>query len=301
MLRRSQATIIMTRQIDWLNVQRGGAPLERATLAAPTFIYNNRTLGEYVHQDVVWQAYFNAALQLLGLGGAALDPNNPYLANPNQGAFTSFGGPFVLHLLTYAGNLALSGAWYHKWLVHRRLRPETFGGRLHHQMESGRSYEIHPDLLNSAGAARAASTTGGWFLSQAYPEGSPTHPAYPAGHATIAGSCCTVLKAFFNEDYVLPAPVVADRTGSVLNPWQGADLIVGGEIDKLAANISLGRDAAGVHYRSDGIDGLTIGEQQALQLLADHSQTYREDFAGFTLRKFDGNRVVVRNGRVRPG
>ena len=290
----------MTDQANWLNVQRGGAPLESPLMASsPTYIFNNRTLAEYVHQDVVWQAYFNAGLMLLGLGGDALDESNPYLGNANQGAFTSFGGPFLLHLLTYAGNLSLQGAWYHKWLVHRRLRPESFGGRIHHQMESGKSYEIHSDVLNSAGAALAASNTGGYFLSQAYAEGSPTHPAYPAGHATIAGSCCTILKAFFNEQHVLPDPVVSDSVGSSLQPWVGGDLTVGNEINKLAANISLGRDAAGVHFRSDGIDGLAIGEQQGLQLLADHSQASREDFAGFTLTTFDGTRVQIRNGRVR--
>lgn len=291
----------MADQSNWINVQRGGAPFESALLSAtPAYIHNNRTLGEYVHQDVVWQAYFNAGLIMLGLGGAALDPNNPYLDQPNQGAFTSFGGPFLLHLLTYAGNLSLQGAWYHKWLVHRRLRPETYGGRVQHQMENGKSYEIHPDLLNSAGAAYAATQQGNYFLSQCYPEGSPTHPAYPAGHATIAGSCCTILKAFFNEDYVLQNPVEADATGAALQPWGGSDLTLGNEINKLAANVSLGRDAAGVHYRSDGIDGLNIGEQQALQLLADHSTTYREDFAGFNLTRFDGTRVVVKDGRVRP-
>ncbi len=289
----------MANQSDWLNVQRGGAPLEVPVMSAsPAYIHDNRSLGEYVHLDVVWQAYFNAGLILMGLGPDALDRNNPYLGHRNQGAFTSFGVPFLLHLLTYAGNLSLQGAWYHKWLVHRRLRPESFGGRIHHQMESGKSYEIHADVLDSDGAALAATNTGGYFLSQAYPEGSPTHPAYPAGHATIAGSCCTILKAFFNEDYVLPAPVVASSSGSELQAWTGDALTVGGEINKLAANISLGRDAAGVHYRSDGIDGLHIGEQQALQLLAEHSVAVKEDFGGFRLTKFDGTKVVVRNGRV---
>src|SRR5262249_446464 len=33
-------------------------------------------------------------------------------------------------------------------------------------------------------------------------------------------------------------------------PYTGAALTVGGELNKLASNIALGRDAAGVHYRS---------------------------------------------------
>ena len=35
------------------------------------------------------------------------------------------------------------------------------------------------------------------LLPMAFPEGSPMHPAYGAGHATVAGGCVTMLKAFF--------------------------------------------------------------------------------------------------------
>ena len=37
------------------------------------------------------------------------------------------------------------------------------------------------------------------FLSQAFPEGSPPHPAYPTGHGAVAGACITVLKFFLTE------------------------------------------------------------------------------------------------------
>ena len=284
---------------DWVNVQRGGAPAESAAGTRMGYLNNLRALSEYVHNDVVWQAYYNAAIILLGLGPDALEQNNPYLSSSNQGAFSSFGPPWLLHLLTYAGNLSLQGAWYQKWLVHRRLRPETYGGRLQFHVTGQRVYEIHPDLPNSAAVARTHERFGSYFLGQAYPEGSPTHPAYPAGHATIAGACCTVLKAFFQEDYEFVAPVEASSDGSALQAYTGGDkLTVGGEINKLAANVALGRDAAGVHYRSDGIDGLATGEQQALTLLAEHSLTFKERFDGFRLTRFDGTPVKIQNGRV---
>ena len=127
----------------------------------------------------------------------------------------------------------------------------------------------------------------------AFTEGSPIHPAYPAGHATVAGACCTILKAFFNEDHVLNNSVEADNTGLNLIPYTDSVLTVGGEINKLANNISSGRDAAGVHYRSDGVDGLIVGEQQAIRLLKDHMQTLNEDIPGFTLTKFDGTTVLI--------
>ena len=80
----------------------------------------------------------------------------------------------------------------------------------------------------------------------------------------------------------------------------GAPLTLGNEVDKLAANIALGRDAAGVHYRSDSMRGLFVGEQQALGLLRDYSRTYNERFDGFIVRKFNGDRVRIANGEIHP-
>ena len=41
------------------------------------------------------------------------------------------------------------------------------------------------------------------LLPVAFQEGSPMHPAYGAGHATVAGACVTILKAFFDTSSVL--------------------------------------------------------------------------------------------------
>jgi hypothetical protein len=136
-------------------------------------------------------------------------------------------------------------------------------------------------------------------LPSAFPEGCPTHPSYPAAHATNAGACATVLKAFFNEEYPIPDPVEATSDGSALTPWKGEQLTLGNEINKLANNIVLGRDAAGVHYRSDSVNGLFGGEQQALALLADYSRTYNERFDGFILSTFRGEKVRVANGELK--
>lgn len=280
---------------NWINVQRGGAPSESLEFEETNrYIFNNRALSEYVHRDVLFQAYFNAALMILPMGPDAVDPDNPYLSSGNQGSFTSLGGPWLLQMLTYASNLALSGAWFQKWRVHRRLRPEAFGGRIHYHMTGERNYEIHSDILDSDAIAAVSSQNGTFFLPQAYTEGSPTHPAYPAGHATVAGACCTVLKAFFNEDFMLSDPVQADATGEQLVAYEGGDLRLGDEINKLANNVSIGRDAAGVHYRSDGVDGLAVGEQQAITLLREHIQLLNEDFPGLTLTKFNGETITIR-------
>ncbi len=127
----------------------------------------------------------------------------------------------------------------------------------------------------------------------AYPEGSPTHPAYPAGHAAIAGACTTVLKWFFGETYVVRNPVESSADGTSLTPYAGPELTVGGELNKLASNIALGRDTAGVHWRSDGIEGLKLGEAVALSILTDTKGCFNERFEGFTLTKFDGATVTI--------
>jgi len=289
----------MTDYAEWLAIQRGSAPTTPITFdPTPRYIYSARAMGEYVHVDVTFQSYLNAALIMFSYGPAALDPNNPYLTSPNQGGFVTFGLADIADLVTKAANVALKGAWWQKWLVHRRLRPEVMAGRIENQLNGSKNYGIDAEILSSNAVANLQSANGNALLPMAFPEGSPTHPSYPAGHATNAGACATILKAFFNEDFVIPNPVEASADGLSLDPWAGAPLTLGGEINKLANNISLGRDAAGVHYRSDGIDGVSVGEQQAIGVLADYSRGYNEDFAGFSLHRFDGQELLIVDGEV---
>ena len=124
------------------------------------------------------------------------------------------------------------------------------------------------------------------------------HPSYPAGHATNVGAGVTMLKAFFNESMPVPNPVQANADGSALDPYAGPPLTLGNELNKLAHNVSLGRDAGGVHYRSDGIQGMRVGEAVAISVLKDYSRTYQERFDGFVLTRFDGQKIKIVNGQV---
>jgi len=107
-----------------------------------------------------------------------------------------------------------------------------------------------------------------------------------------------VLKAFFDKGYIIPDPLEAPVDGARLEAWRGPHLTLGGEIDKLAANIAHARDTAGVYFRSDSSEGLELGEAVALGLLAEASLTYSERFDGFVLSCFDGMRMRVSNGLV---
>jgi len=133
-------------------------------------------------------------------------------------------------------------------------------------------------------------------LPQAYPEGSPLHPAYGAGHATVAGACVTILKAWFDELFFLPDPVVPNADGTALVSYTGSDagsLTVGGELNKVAANIAFGRNFAGIHWRTDYSESLKLGEAVAIGILRDQKHTYQEDFAGFSLTTFDGTTMTI--------
>jgi hypothetical protein len=244
----------------------------------------------------------DAALIILRMGGergdGVLSRTNPYRASSAQFGDITFGNKNLLSLLAQASLLGQKASYYQKWQVHRRARPEVFGARIDVHLSGRKAYDLHPAVLESEALARSKAAHGSWLLPQAYAEGSPTHPSYPAAHAVNAGACATVLKAFFDDGFVLPEPVQATADGSRLKPWQGEALTLGGEIDKLAANIALARDTAGVHFRSDSIRGLTLGEEVALGLMAEISLTYSERFDGFVLRRFDGTQVRILNGAV---
>ncbi|MEE2939522.1 MAG: vanadium-dependent haloperoxidase [Planctomycetota bacterium] len=279
---------------DWLDIQNGNVPGSPTSLPGPTrYIVTGRDLAQYVHFDFSYQAYLNAGLMLLSLGSAAFASNNPYKTSAKQGAFVNFGGPEVLDLVAKASGCALKAAWFQKWGVHRRSRPEDFAGRVHNEKTARRAYGIHPEVLDSAAAAATYSRHGTYLLPLAYPEGSPTHCSYPAGHAVIAGACVTILKAFFDEDFVLPAPVVPSSDGSTLQPYTGASLTIGGELDKLASNISIGRNIAGVHWRTDGDCGMRLGEELAIGILRDYRKTRPEPISNVTFTSFDGRPMSI--------
>src|SRR5438105_2063203 len=118
------------------------------------------------------------------------------------------------------------------------------------------SYPLHSDVLDSVAVEQTYRRFGSFLLPQAYPEGCPLHPAYPSGHATVAGACATILKAFFDEDLAVPDCVVPSRDGQSLLPYKGPALTVRGEIEKLAFNVAFGRNFAGIHWRSDSTGGV---------------------------------------------
>jgi PAP2 superfamily len=283
----------MTSYENWLNIQNGASSRPITLENIPRYIRNNRDLGEFVHQDFSYQACLSACLILLGFGQEALAQSNPYLHSKTQAGFVTFGAPHILDLVGKSAKAALQAAWFQKFLVHRRLRPEEFGGRVHNVLTGVATYLINKELIGSEVISAIHRKFGTYLLPMAYPEGCPSHTAYPSGHACFVGAGVTVLKAFFNEDFVIPNPVVASSNGLELLPYVGVPLTVGNELNKLASNVALGRCAAGVHWRTDASEGMKLGEKVAISMLQDYKKTYNEDFEGFTLTKFDGTTITI--------
>jgi membrane-associated phospholipid phosphatase len=286
---------------EWLVLQTGVPPF-RQWMADPTprYIYNGRGLAEWVHYDFLYQAFHNAALILLNQSPETtlnvnpyLNPTNPYKSTKVETGFATFGAPDICCLLGTVSAAALKAAWFQKWLVHRGLRPEEFGGRVHQTKAGAAQYPIHSDLLNSAALKVTFTANGTYLLPQAYPEGCPLHPSYPSGHATVSGACSVILKVFFDETQLVTNTVVASTDGLSLLPLDDVPLTVGGEINKLAFNVAMGRDYAGIHYRSDAEEGLRLGEEVAIAMLSDLVRTYTEDFSGFQFTRLDGTPVRI--------
>jgi hypothetical protein len=292
----------MTDFDTWLAVQRGIAQPVNTFDPVPRYMRNGRDIGQWVHVDVLFQGYFQAFLVLAG-AGAPFDEGNPYNGNPSQAGFGTFGGPHIATILCEVSTRALKAVWFQKWFVHRRLRPEVMAERVHRTLFAGAGYPVHPEILESFSDSDRLGgfmPAGNALLPIAFPEGSPTHPAYGAGHATVAGACVTILKAWFDETTRLVdiglTPVQPADDGLSLVPYLGSDagdLTVGGELNKIAANVALGRNTAGVHWRSDANESLKLGEQIAIGILKEQRACYNEVFNGFSLTKFDGTTVTV--------
>jgi membrane-associated phospholipid phosphatase len=286
----------------WLAVQRGVSQPAAASDPIPRYLRNGRDLGQWVHIDVLFQAYFQALLILFG-SGAPFDNGNPYRNNQSQEGFGTFGGPHIAALMCEVATRALKAIWFQKWFVHKRLRPEVFACRVDRTKYHGADYPVHPEILTSLSTnsrLKGYLPAGNALLPMAFPEGSPTHPSYGAGHATVAGACVTVLKAWFRENAKLVdlglTPMQPTDDGLNLIPYTGADageLTVGGELNKIASNVAIGRNIAGVHWRSDATESLKLGEQVAIGILREAKACYNEDFDGFRLVKFDGTQITI--------
>ena len=293
----------------WLKAQNGEAvPGQPRYEATPRYISNGRDLAESVRPGTVL-AWAVALLLLTPSSGAApryggmfpaarapLNPTNPYLQSRNQsGGAATFGPQHIQAVVNQGINSGPRAAYWQKWFVHRTLRPEAYGGLAHQRLANGvGDYPLHDSFLRSAALDRTRAKQGSFLLTQVTPDGSPVFSAYPGGGASVAGAVATLLKAFFDESRVIENPMVPDPADATrLVPYGGPALTVGGELNKMATNFSMGRNWMGIHWWSDAAASLALGEEVAIGILRDERAAYREAFDGFAFTRFDGTRVTI--------
>lgn len=328
------------------------------------FTHTPRDLATYVHFDALYQAYLNATLLLLGqrtsfdpafdnLSGGTCSSRYQVLTNAagphkmatNAGGFALYGGPHILTLVTEVATRALKAVRFQKFNNHMRLRPETLSGRL----EKAREIETaHPQICGALsamlgglqptgyavrkynqGLAKPGKDTYTILLPMAFAEGSPMHPAYGAGHATVAGACVTIVKAFFDTSAILVQIDTTDKKTKEVTSQIGfyteeqianmtapqpqknftvefvkvqtkddgaaieciqikCPLTLEGELNKLAANISIGRNMGGVHYFIDYYDSVRMGDEIAIGMLEEQALGYPTDPFVMSVPTFDG-------------
>jgi hypothetical protein len=309
---------------SYQNIQNGGPSGNPAPDGTPRFLRNGRDLSAYTRVDVLYQGYFVAFLLLAQLG-APLNPGNPYgrLGGPiplsnTQKPFGTLGGPDAAGTLAEMATRALKASWCRKWIVDLRLRPEEYGALVEARRTNSNpkplaAAELHNDVLSSAVLPRILTKHGTHFLPQAYPEGSPTHPCYTGGHATVAGACVTAIKFFFDgkkrfrellQEQNPPRDLVQPSSdGLSLATYTGADandIDINGELSKLAFNVPFGHGVhAGIHFRSSNHWGVLLGEEVALSVLRDRAKSYNEPIT-INITKFDGSTATITNQNPDP-
>src|SRR5215471_7297846 len=129
----------LTDPIEYLNVESGFPPSFSLQFdPVCRHMRMGRDVAAYTHVDALHQAYFVACLVLAEIG-APPNPGNPYIGSPSQHGYGTFGGPQggpvdAKGTVPEMATRALKAAWFHKWVVNLRQRPEEIGALLQARM-----------------------------------------------------------------------------------------------------------------------------------------------------------------------
>ena len=326
----------MTDFDTWKLVNNGNIdPSGSDILDGRRYLTTLRDAGQWVHVDFPHQSSLWSTITLLGemaITSAAIpysqsDTDNKPIKKSD--AFGSLGGPDITVNSALAAVYGLKHAWFQKWCVHLRLRPEVYAQRLElfRRGTLGQLFDETFNKLFGEGAEILHKTKvrdriiehnkqqnikfargdkeGTLLLPMGFPEGSPAHPAYPGGHSVFIAAGATIAKAFF-KDVAIASPMVPTADGQGLRAYTGNDtLTVHGELNKLIANITLFRDGAGMHWRTDGTTsgasktniatgGNLLGEKMAISMLRDIKKTYAEEVGDFCFDSITGETKTIK-------
>ena len=207
----------------------GALDVARGREVNPAFpvVRTGRELARYFEDETPGMAHrlaLNALLRPDSIGQAAPPRPEQRLSPPRQA--------MVWAALDAAIYSALLAAWHYKWAAHISVpgiapRP----GVSYRPRPIEADYRVSV-LFNRQVSDSGAGDDGRRRLPDPSP-GTPRHPAYPSGHSTYAGAASEMLSYFF-PDYTE-------------------------EFDRLADNAGLARLWAGIHWRSDHVEGVKLG------------------------------------------
>ena len=86
--------------------------------------------------------------------------------------------------------------------------------------------------------------------------------------------------------------MVSTPDGTALVPYDGPPLTVGGELNKIASNVANARNAAGIHWRTDAVNSMRLGEEITISILEEQKSSYN-DVVSMTLTKLDGTQITI--------
>ena len=298
----------------FLEMQKGNTLETQTQSPTPMRPYTGRGLASLVHVDFVYQFFYYAAQMILTAG---IPRHGGYVDMYPDEAFVTNAG--VVHIATALADVAkhaFTACWNQKWRRHLRARPEVMAARVVKQKEGVISGVVDNNIFtlgaNTIAAVEAYNAPKGGeskaYIPLTYCEGSPTHPAYPSGHAVAAGAMATILKMIFaDEDWTEMGDfnqINESPDGDQLTEYTGPDtaaITVHTELNKLASNCSLGRNFAGIHYRIDGDEGMNLGEKVAIQYYEDYLTRQIEPHGLISFKKFDGTTHVIQAGGGQDG
>lgn len=273
-----------------LSVENGTVTESFGPQTPAKYILDGRDLSIVVHADEPFLLGYHAALVLFTLN-TPINPGIPI--NANNGPFINLTArPDVEISIGTVTRYALLAAWCFKNRA-LFLRPEEGGIIVERsRLNIPENPQLSPEILTNPILNDIFALYSNHLLPQAYPEGSPAHPSWPSGHATIIGANITILKFFFDGSTPM-ALFAPDATGANLVPT-GIMSNVNNELNKLASNCAIGRNWAGIHYRTDAINGIKLGEKIALEYLGKHIKAYPQKVK-VSLRLYCGKKVTISN------
>ena len=279
---------------QFIDIWNGGST-GTVTPGPKRYLMSIRDCTSYIHADQMWQPFYMAATILQNMGVSLSNP----VVNRTGSKFINLGPIDLFSTMVEAAKLAMNATWCYKY-NQLRLRPEEMAYQVHLKKTEDTGLNFPESLLSNPVLNTIYNIDGktNYLMPQAYPEGAPAHPSFPSGHATLAGSMTTIMKAFFKTDSKKIRALVPTSDGSDLVNYlvngQPVDLDINDELDKLASNCAIFRNFAGIHYRTDAEDGILLGEKVAIQLLEEYVKRYTTSVK-FTLKKRDGTVIEIKN------